>query len=860
MFYAALENGLELALQENHQSRMVSIQFHVNVGSMHESASQRGLAHVLEHMIFKGSTDLVAGELAQKIEVFGGDVNAYTTFDRTVYIARFVSDHLEEALKALLNSILNPSVDAGELKKEQEVIAEEIKMGVDSPASKLGYELFRICYEGTEVGRPVIGDIDAVRGFGRQDLLDFHEKWYTPNNMKVIVVGDFNTELVLTQLKDSFGQISKKALSKPLPISHSFDKGKIGVSVLREDQQNYRFEIALPCPEIDSFDAHLLDMAAFALGGGESSRLAQRLKFGENKVTHISCSTYTPSFPGLFTITGYTDKENFTDVIESVGRQLKLILTSEPVTADEIKRVISILRAEKIYLDEQIDGLASSLGMSLQTEYKVHFNKVYLQMIESAEPQLVSHIVGKWLDLSSAKIAALVPKDSKLTADAISGAFERGIVGYRDSVDLFHSLGAADRGKDDVPQSHFFELENGIKVVYQLTSQTRQFYLGACTHGGIRLENEGDSGIHNLLSGSLCEESENYPYKDILSLVEGGAASLAGFSGKDSFGLNLHCLSTQTHQLLPIFFECLLEPRFCKKRFASLVGETKETIIFHEDSPSSVVMREFAKHMFPSGHPYARPTYGSLETLEAFQLANLEDTHKSLLKRSDWVLSCVGSLAKEEVQRILNQGLGGQALGLDRLKLTVPDGRVDALPRRNHIKMQKEQSHVVVGFRGLDWRSSMRPALDVLMAVLGGQGGRLFVSLREEKALAYSVSPILSYGVMDGIVGGYIACSNQKVDYATEALCAQFDQIACGGPTLNEIERAKNHLVGQHELDNQSPETQGMSMGLMELYGVGHRDFLAYPDKVLNVSVDDVINVARSVFKSEARLCVSVGG
>lgn len=898
MLITKLPNGPEVVLKENHFSGIVSIQCWVKAGSMHENEHQRGMAHVLEHMIFKGSKKRGPGEMASMIENCGGEVNAYTTFDRTVYYATMLSSHVAKGLDLLIEPLLYPSFDSGEFSAEKEVILEEIKRGNDNPASKMGYKLFEMCYPNSEVGRPVIGSEDSVKAFTRDDLVSFHHTWYQPENMVVVVAGDIDSEQVYKELSQIFEawhpsekgrshtttQLERRRFDS-LPGIH-FPKG-IVTEVLKEDFQNLRLEIALPAPSLESFDAAMLDIAAFSLGGAESSRLVKALKVDNNLVASVASSTYTPCFNGMFTVTAVVPEENFLKVVNEIGAQLKSLLGEKPVSKSEIARAKASLEVDRIYRDETVEGQARTLGFGMQTAYKVSFDSMYNHQIELAEPSLIESSLQRWLDLSKAKIIALVPKGSSIEREKVQQAFEQGAGLARMQEDggstkpalltpvqrpfVFPNRSKENKNTLDIVSTR---LDCGLKFIYRRNRESKQFSINACAHGGQRYETAQNSGYYNVLAGMLGEKSAKFSRDTILEKVEGYGGGLSGFSGKDSVGLSLHCLGVQTQDLLPIFADCLLDPRFPQIQFDSLMLEVAQVMLAHEDSPSSKCMRRFASLVFPEGHPYSLPGYGLKETIASLSPEKLHDFFVKSVAPSRWVISCVASEPLEVISEQLNELFSGYSVvnsankraengvigGADDDTDLIKDIHTNTwIGKSEHLPMGREQTHLVMGYRGINWRSNKRAALDVLTNILGGHGGRLFTSLREKASLAYSVSPVVSLGVLDGAVGGYIACSPDKKDQATRMMREEFERVKETPVTKAELERAKNYLAGQHEMDMQKSDSQAMTMGLMELYGIGYDDFKAYREKVAKVGLDDVLGVARELFVSGGPLTISCG-
>ena len=198
-----LDNGLRVVVQEDHFAPVVAIQVWVKAGSADETPDVAGAAHVHEHMIFKGTARRPVGAIAAEVESSGGNINAFTSADHTVYHVVLASRYCRTGLDILSDAMLNTTFDPHELEKELQVVMEEWKRGEDSPTSRAATELFRLAYTTHPYGRPVIGFRETVEALNRERVVNFYQRWYHPNNMTLVIVGDIDREAVrrdVTQL------------------------------------------------------------------------------------------------------------------------------------------------------------------------------------------------------------------------------------------------------------------------------------------------------------------------------------------------------------------------------------------------------------------------------------------------------------------------------------------------------------------------------------------------------------------------------------------------------------------------------------------------------------------------------------
>jgi zinc protease len=244
----------------------------VQVGSIYESDAEAGISHVYEHMLFKGTTTRGVGEIAQEIEGSGGDINAFTSFDHTVYHITLASRYLDTGLAVIADAIQHSAFDADELRKEQEVVLEEIKRGADIPSRKLTEAVFATSYQCHPYRRPVIGSEQVVKSFSRAQILSFFSTWYVPNNMTLVVTGDFDSTVLLPRIQAAFEDFRAQTLPR-LEVLQEPAQGELRSVVLTDDIQEALLDAAYHVPGVRHKDSAAIDLLAFILGGGESSLL-----------------------------------------------------------------------------------------------------------------------------------------------------------------------------------------------------------------------------------------------------------------------------------------------------------------------------------------------------------------------------------------------------------------------------------------------------------------------------------------------------------------------------------------------------------------------------------------------------------
>lgn len=862
LIHETLASGTEVVIKEDHFTQTVAIQVWVGVGSMHEDPNEHGMAHFIEHMLFKGTKRRQGMEIAAAIEGAGGEVNAYTTFDQTVLHLTVPSSAVALGIDILGDVAFHSQLDAGEIERERGVIIEEIKRSLDSPGARVGQQVFALAFAGTPAERPIIGNESSVSSFQRTQLMQFFRRWYRPDNMKVVVAGDVDAAAVLQAIDKAFGQV--RAPSETLLQCWKSDNAaptdgtKVRVAIIRGDWQKPRLELVFPAPSLEHPDSPALDLAAFALGAGELSRLARRARDQDAVVTAAGASVYAPYFGGLFEVSAFPIPERVLDSMTVLAREVQLLCELDPVQDDELERARAALKVDRIYRDETVDGQARTLGQSMRTPWQLAYDDIYAAHIHALPPVQLQRAIRRWLKPQAAAIVALLPHDSQITEEQLLKAYEAGVDAANKAQNRRVTTTAVGRSRVQLDNFEKGQINDGLGLVYRHHPQGQLFTLTMATEGGLRFEDSATAGIHHALATMVGMATTSKSFEEFVGAVEGRGASLEGFSGKDSFGFHLQCLPEFAEELLLLFAEAVLQPEFPEEQWQSLVRETEQNIATQDDSPSGLCLRRFQEQIFGE-HPYKFPIYGTKASTENLRIDDLSLFYRSLLTEGPWVIAATGPRTYHESHRLLSDHLGALRGAMARRALARPPLLARVNPGLVRINKDREQSHIVHGYPGLNWADPDRAALDVLMNVLGGHGGRLFQRLREREGLAYSVSPLITYGTQPGALGSYVATNPAKENQALAGLSEEMLRLTEVSCSEAEIARAKNHIIGTHMMGLQRAEAQTSTMALMDLYGYGADDFLTYPKRVAMVDAEAVLKVAQRMFRQDLAVTVIVG-
>ncbi len=358
-----LENGLTVYAVESPDLPIVTLDMWVRTGSKDEPPEIAGVSHFLEHMLFKGTPRLGVGEYDRRIEELGGYLNAATSTDYTHYYMTLPAEHLDRALEDMADVLLNSSIDSTEVEKERLVILEEIRQKQDNPIGFLYDEITRAIYESGPYAGTVIGSPETVTELSQEQLRAHYRRYYTPENMAFVAVGDFNTIALRNRLEELLGGFSRKLEPWRESVPTTTYAASEGEVWPKDWQQTYFF-ITLPATlENDLQSTAVADVLESLLVQGRTSRLVNSLREKKGLVTSINGFAPRGRYPGFWAFYGTCEAADTETVRAEVIAELDRLAKEGPASR-ELARAKRKLVTEHLYQTETTSGKASMIGYS----------------------------------------------------------------------------------------------------------------------------------------------------------------------------------------------------------------------------------------------------------------------------------------------------------------------------------------------------------------------------------------------------------------------------------------------------------------------------------------------------------------
>ncbi len=838
LHHEILPNGLTLLLRESHLAPVVEFQIWARVGSADERRGEAGLAHFHEHMLFKGTESRGVGDLAGAVEGVGGRVNAFTSYDVTVYHATTPRDGFPLAREVISDMVRNAVFDPEELSREIEVVLEEIKRAEDSPGQVCSEALFAECYRVHPYRAPILGTRDSVSRFDPTRVRDFYRRWYAPDNLAIVAVGDFDAAVLADTLRAEWAAAEPAHTRRHRPQEPA--QHELRSTLLRRPFERACLDLSWPAVNLSHADTPYLDLLAFVLGEGDSSRLVRRVKERDGLVDRADAYCYTPLDPGGFGVSADLDAQRVAPAVESLVHEVTW-LRREAVAEAELEKARANFLASEHFERESVSGQARKLGSFHALAGDHGREAVYLEAIRTASAEDLLRVARTYLDPQRLTVAAVLPEgqaadlDEKAVARAVSQGAERA-----------ERAGSRPRRRADaVPTIHSYELPGGAALHVERRPEVPVVAVRAAFLGGQLVEDEASAGISHFLTSMWLRGTRGRSDAELARAIESIASDLDGYSGRNSFGLSLEVASASLARALELFAEVLLEPAFAPEQIERERRDTLAALARREDRLGARVFDLFAETHWRR-HPYRLPLLGAEGSVTALTREDLQTYQSRWVRAGNLCLAVSGDVDPDSLAETLSLRLAD--LPDDEFVWTPPpEEPVPGEPREAELRKERAQAHLVIGFRGLTVRDPDRFALEVIAQILAGQGGRLFLELRDRQGLAYSVNAVNVEGLSPGLFAVSIASSPDKLEAAERGIVDQLRRLLDRAPDAGELARARNYLIGNFEIDRQRNASRAAHVALDSRYGLGPEEAENYAGRMAAVSAEDVLRVARRV-------------
>ena len=820
-----LPNGLTLILKPDRSAALASVQVWVKTGSIHEGGSLgAGLSHYLEHMLFKGTTRRAGREISATVQAHGGYINAYTTFDRTVYYIDLPSEHTAVAIDLLADAVLNSTLPADETAKEKDVILREIAMTKDDPDNRLWDSLFSTAFREHPYRQPIIGHRDVFSAVTREDLVNYYRARYVPNNLVVVVVGDIDLAATRAAVEQHFGAAPRVKLapvlvpSEPLQLAaraeHRFEK-----------VETTRAALAWPIPGLTHDDAPVLDLLAMVLGSGDSSVLWQDIREKTGLVHTIDASSWNPGTSGLFCISFTSDADKRLMATAAIEKTLARCAT-RGFTAAQLKKALRQLVVGEINTRKTMSGQASRLGAAEVVVGDLDYSRAYFERIRDITPAELRRVLRAYLTPARLTSISLNP----VAAAPVAGA-DTAVAGT-----------TADFSEIKLP--------NGARLLLQPDHRLPNLHLRFIMQGGPLFEEAGKRGATSLLATMLTKDTRHHSSAEVAEFIEEVGGSFYPFSGNNSLGLAIEVLPPDAARALAVLEEAVCSPAFKAATFA--LERDAQVAALQQDADDVVTFaRKLARKKFFGPHPLGIDASGDEAGVKALKPADLVALHRRLCVGPNVVLAVAGDFDPRKLVPKLKTflaKLSANAAPIAPKQAGSPAAASDLVE-----KQPREQAVVLQAFPGPRAHGEDFYVGEMADELFSGMASRLFERVREEKGLAYFIRSGRVLGLDTGMFYFFAGTQPGREAEVLAEIDAEIARVTAGGVEPAELARCQTRLKAARRQGLQTNSSRAMQAGINALQGQPINDWKNYDTRIDAVTIGDLAKFAQRYFQRALR-------
>jgi zinc protease len=856
-----LPNGLVLVVKEDHRLPTVTATLCYRVGSVDDPEGQSGMAHYLEHMVFKGTQKYRRGEIDRVTFRSGGENNAYTTFDMTGYWFHVASSHLEDVLEILSDTMGHCTLDEKEFEVERGPILEEMNLWLDGPWGELERTLDRTVYTQSRYRHPILGSREEVEKLSRDRLKAHYETYYTPDKAALVLVGNLGSREARSRVEHHFGSIPR---GKDVPRLGGFERPQEAPRSVEEktDLSSDRFIMAFRTEPEGSPGDLTLDVISNLLGEGRFSKLKTRLVSQEQLSSEegVTVSNDSRRSDGLFSIQVVVGQGGSSEKARVAVQEELEALVAWPVTDRELRRAKNQIRTRLAFdLGSQKElawrlGTYESLGLP-------GFMATYLDRIEDVSAQDVQEVAQRTF---TAKNRTMVLGKGSGRSPPRPG---RGVgAGKRGSSRRSSPLPAGTGALPSLGGVLEEKLPSGLTLLAQRRSDLPIVTLQADVRAGALYESDDKAGLADLVSRMLDQGiiEEGRGQKKDSDEIAREVEFLGGQYSISSTGLTVNLMSGHVSAGFDLVRDLLRNPSFPENRFDKTREDQLSDLESIDEEPQDAARRIFFENAY-RGHPFERPPGGRKETVEKLTLEDVRGFYRRFYRPENVILAVVGDIDP------------GRALGELRARFESWKGEGPWAPppvvpavrqtdsRTIHRSSKARQARIHLGHVGIERSHPDYYALRVMEIILGASPGftsRLARRVRDEMGLCYDITGTITEGA--GFAAGpfqvVLGVDEKKGDQALEAVLEVLRTFQSEGPTEEELEDAKQYLLGSFASHWETIEDTAGYLVSTRRFGLGSDYPSRFQAAVSAVTREDVLRVARGHLDLGRLTTVIVGG
>ncbi|HEV8496324.1 MAG TPA: pitrilysin family protein [Gemmatimonadaceae bacterium] len=848
-----LSNGLTVLIRRDRSAPVVAIVTYVNAGYFDETDDVVGIAHVLEHMYFKGTPTRGVGEIAKQTKAVGGYLNAATIYDHTVYYTVLPSSGFLQGLDVQADAYARSLIDSEELARELEVIIQEAKRKADNPAAVATETLYELLHDRHRIRRWRIGREPGLRQLTRAALMGFYRNFYHPGNTVLSIVGDVDPDEALREVQNKYGSMPSGEPSRRPGLTEEGVSG-FRYRELTGDIGQTQLAFGWRTPGTTHPDTAALDLLAAVLGSGRASRLYRAVR-ERRLASSVSAYNYTPTEIGVFVVHAEAPPSSTRDAARAIWAQLSAIRDGD-IGELEIERAKRIYESRWVRRLEDMEGQANYLA-EWEALGDWRMGDRYLERLLTATRDDLVAVSDRYLDPSNTGTIVYRPTSSEpvaADADVLRDLLEAKPapaplpppIPYQ-----AHVIGVASEPTFEREEAgvRVYRTSTGMPILVRRKLGAPLVHAGVYVLGGVIDEEPSAAGLTTLMTRTALKGTATRSALQIAEESEMLGGSVSASSGSESFGWSISVPTQFAAAAIELLADVVQHPTLNEEAL-----ETERTIAIADvatlrDDMYRYPMRLASQAAF-ANHPYGTPVSGTEETLGRIDRSLVRRWHMERALNSASVIALVGDAEPDELASLAARAFTEMRHVRAR---DLPSPRWPSSVTTTAEPRDRAQTALTLLFPGPARDDEARFSSAMITSVASGLGGRFFDELRDKRSLCYTVNAFAIARRLGGTIGAYIATSPEQEDAARDGLLAEFRRLRDEPVTAEELMRAQTYAIGSHAIRQQSGGA--VLADLVETFLFGSlRELIEYEQHVRAVTAESMQQVAVKYFDDARRV------
>lgn len=864
-----LENGLTVLTKEVHTAPVVTVQVWYKIGSRNEETELNGIAHQLEHMMFKGTKERPI-QFGRLFSALGSESNAFTSYDQTAYFGTVERDKLRSMLVLEADRMENSVINAEQLKSEKRVVISELEGYENSPSYRLDRAVMGTLYPNSPYGLTVGGTKADVERFTVEAVQRYYEKYYSPNNAILVIVGDFQTEPTLQMVRDIFEKVPNRAGEGVSSVAENAPRPLSGSSpapiVLRQPGSAPLLQVVYPLPTVDHPDVPAIKVMDYILTGGRSSLIYQALV--ESGLAS-DASGYAANLigAGWYDLSATAASNQPLAKIDRVLQETISQLQTKGVTQEELDRAKEQFRAGMILANRNITVQAMQIADDQLSTGDYTFTDRLLKAIEQVSAADVQRVANQYLNPSSRIVGYFEPTQVTAESGTTTGNSNQTSENFNlgppvDPAEVAKYLPESSSSSTSIARSlpETFTLPNGLKVLLLADNSTPTVTLSGYVQAGSEFDLVQKAGIASMTADNLMNGTKTKDALTLAKTLEDRGASLGFSSAREGVTVAGYSLSKDLPILVDTLSDVLQNASFPQDQLELSRQRSLTELQERLDNPTYLAYRTLQQTVYPNQHPFH--TYPSSESLRNITDEDVMAFYQRHYRPDTTVLTLVGDFELQKVRSLLEEELGGwRAVGKPPT-LTFPGVPMpEKVVRLNPVIPGKAQAITYMGYRGIDRQDPRYYGAMVLNQIVGGDAfaSRLGAEIRDRQGLTYGIYSYFQAGEEPGMFVVNMQTSPADTTKAISGTLALLEQVRDRGVSAAEVETAKRSLISGYTVQLADPDYLTSEILMNEVYGLSTAELRNFVTKIQAVTQQEVNQVGKELLHPQNFVVVVAG-